>query len=300
MAQKPHDIGFPEMIDHSPFADIVALVFQDSPRAFNPNLVLYKDPGTAKQVDIEERDENWYWKYVYSQSMGSYKPAHLVRSSPPLVLQPGEVLECGIGLSANAKQPLAITAEDLTRFHRIAQAIRQGDDGRPIPTHWLADTVSFVREMRLCPRYEGLSEVEFFEPLFYKSGNVRFNNLDTMRVTGSRAKKDAWLICLGILMFAYGGIHLAAWSFHFPTLAEAIIWKVSCILPFCIYLFWNIWECIDYDSGSGVVEMVGRWSVASVILFCRMFLVIESFISLRSVPIGVYWTPAWLEMIPHI
>jgi hypothetical protein len=32
----------------------------------------------------------------------------------------------------------------------------------------------------------------------------------------------------------------------------------------------------------------------------RIYLVVESFISLRSVPIGVYWTPSWLQMIPHL
>ena len=32
----------------------------------------------------------------------------------------------------------------------------------------------------------------------------------------------------------------------------------------------------------------------------RGFLVIDSFISLRALPIGAYWTPSWLQMIPHI
>jgi len=32
----------------------------------------------------------------------------------------------------------------------------------------------------------------------------------------------------------------------------------------------------------------------------RVFVVVESFISLRKVPIGVYWSPPWLQMIPHL
>jgi hypothetical protein len=31
----------------------------------------------------------------------------------------------------------------------------------------------------------------------------------------------------------------------------------------------------------------------------RLYIVIESFLSLRRVPIGVYYTPSWLQMVPH-
>ena len=37
-----------------------------------------------------------------------------------------------------------------------------------------------------------------------------------------------------------------------------------------------------------------------VYILGRVFLVVESFVSLRSVPIGVYLTPGWLQMIPHL
>jgi hypothetical protein len=32
----------------------------------------------------------------------------------------------------------------------------------------------------------------------------------------------------------------------------------------------------------------------------RFFIVVESFISLRHVPIGVYATPAWIQTLPHL
>ncbi|KAK3936520.1 hypothetical protein QBC46DRAFT_419077 [Diplogelasinospora grovesii] len=35
-------------------------------------------------------------------------------------------------------------------------------------------------------------------------------------------------------------------------------------------------------------------------MLARTYQIVESFVSLRSVPIGVFWTPSWIQMLPHI
>ena len=40
--------------------------------------------------------------------------------------------------------------------------------------------------------------------------------------------------------------------------------------------------------------------IFSIYITARGFIVVESFISLRALPIGVFVTPAWLQMIPQL
>jgi len=94
---------------------------------------------------------------------------------------------------------------------------------------------------------------------------------------------------------AYGGVHLAAWGFEFPTRGEMWAWRVSSlwIAGFVLYLL-----------GIGVMNtLLGIMSV-----MVRSTLGLKTLGSttrhlvgiLYNVPIGVYWTPAWLQMISHV
>jgi len=110
------------------------------------------------------------------------------------------------------------------------------------------------------------------------------------------------------LPIVYSGIHLSAWNFEFPTAAEATTWKVSCIaiasgIP-CYFIFWIAFFMLKSIT---VISRVAPRSLRILLrltfflmIAFRTFIVVESFISLRSVPIGVYWTPSWIQMIPHI
>jgi hypothetical protein len=116
---------------------------------------------------------------------------------------------------------------------------------------------------------------------------------------------------LFVLSPLYGGIHLTAWNFKFPSHTEMILWKVSCliiigyfvatfVLLFCIGL---LLACVP-----GRVESTAGYIVIGVIvilssfpyILSRLYIVAESFISLRYVPIGVYSAVPWVQNIPHI
>ncbi|KAI9675860.1 MAG: hypothetical protein M1822_008869 [Bathelium mastoideum] len=134
------------------------------------------------------------------------------------------------------------------------------------------------------------------------------------------------------LLALYGGVHFSVRNEHFPTRSELLIWLVSCYillgaaaLVFPITTSAQILRQICHDTDDGQPERIlnppvdffflCHWEADSVIIGCvsimwacifgllytfaRLFLVIESFISLRSVPLGVYYTPNWTGYLPH-
>lgn len=111
----------------------------------------------------------------------------------------------------------------------------------------------------------------------------------------------SFAILLG-LMTAYGGIHLSVWSYDFPTEKERWLWRVASM---------NVaafgWGYLLLALFSTQLRHESQWLILIVffvfVLLCvasRIFIVVESFISLRTVPIGVYAAIPWAQYIPHI
>ena len=114
------------------------------------------------------------------------------------------------------------------------------------------------------------------------------------------------LILLVALPLIYGGIHLTTWNFHFASQTEHLLWKIACIdimgtIPLGVTLFMCIMRIqIDLDF---LYEYI-PWIIFPPLFICyaisRIYIVVESFISLRHVPIGVYAAIPWVQDIPHI
>jgi hypothetical protein len=122
---------------------------------------------------------------------------------------------------------------------------------------------------------------------------------------------------LWLANFCYGGIHAAAWNDHFPSVTEKWIWR-SCAsyIGFCGGLwvllnfivskyprlneFWERW--MDGEKnwlesfGLGVIVFLCGFSL----VFSRMFIVIEAFISIRELTVESYQTPRWTSVFPHL
>jgi hypothetical protein len=135
-------------------------------------------------------------------------------------------------------------------------------------------------------------------------------------------------VVLGILVVlcaAYGGVHLSTWNFDFPTPLEKKLWKISCISTVAGSLLapgFSFWFEKVFDEGGFIDGTIGTitdvWSgmdgidrllallgsfamlFSPLLLASRLFLVVESFVSLRDVPSGVYATVPWAQYIPHI
>ncbi len=102
-----------------------------------------------------------------------------------------------------------------------------------------------------------------------------------------------WLL-LFFFTLAYGAAHMAALTLEFPTEIEYELWLVSAcflIASFCVWFM--------FSTRSPWLANLARWLVILCFAASRLYIVVEAFISLRAVPIGVYRTPAWIEMMFH-
>jgi hypothetical protein len=115
-----------------------------------------------------------------------------------------------------------------------------------------------------------------------------------------------------LVQAAYAGAHLGALSIMFPSQKERLLWEISCYILFAttalsgIGIFpITISEFYFGDYFSKFAENFFFWTlifIVPVILCARAYIVVESFISLRQVPVGVYQTPQGniMDYVPHL
>jgi hypothetical protein len=125
-----------------------------------------------------------------------------------------------------------------------------------------------------------------------------------------------------LTLTVYGAVHLTAWNSHFPTQTEQWLWRSSAIflagtavisplvlesvekMDFKNHLDpgnWFAWWILFFSYSVGLILLfLVVFAGGAAYMFARFFLVIESFIGLRSVPAGVYALVPWSNYIPHI
>ena len=135
-------------------------------------------------------------------------------------------------------------------------------------------------------------------------------------------RNKGFLLILVLLSLVYGGVHLATWNFAFASKTEHLLWKIACIdimatVPIgvpCLlgfdFLILGIGMLARSIFRSATIEEVDvfRQPLLLAILYTfsvayalsRIYLVAESFIGLRHVPIGVYAAVPWVQAIPHV
>jgi hypothetical protein len=172
------------------------------------------------------------------------------------------------------------------------------------------------------------------EPLDYRDGRLEeeISNWPSKGLLSGRTFLPP--VAIAISTALYGGLHAAAWHSFFPTEVEKWFWRVSSMviaasgLLFAYGMVSNrLWisifpsayrpsvrwaaralewvmELLSLD-GSDFVPMTRfgvrvYTSLGACCVISRLYLVVESFISLRKVPVEVYQTPDWTQWIPHL
>ena len=132
--------------------------------------------------------------------------------------------------------------------------------------------------------------------------------LSTSGLSKSKNKRRWELViaCLGSAIYA--GVHLTVQKGHFPSNLERILWKASAFpivgLPFMYFaiFFWAKLHEKERIGVRGWGWLIFYW-LKEILLVCwvlaRAYLVVESFASLRSLPVGSYDTVSWVSLIPH-
>ncbi|KAL8996273.1 MAG: hypothetical protein Q9169_004158 [Polycauliona sp. 2 TL-2023] len=128
------------------------------------------------------------------------------------------------------------------------------------------------------------------------------------------------IAALTICMF-YGAAHATAWTFIFPTDVERLLWRIACVDTIAgvvsLLAFFSI-VVFQHEHGHkqllksflsrepGIMPLLYRSLVGVGVLnfpfwiLSRMYIIVETFISLRHVEMGVYQTVEWTDYIPHL
>lgn len=119
------------------------------------------------------------------------------------------------------------------------------------------------------------------------------------RLWRSRAKLWREAVAISLVGLLYGGVHLAAWRNRFPTEAEQMLWRVAAAIT---AVGWSGFVLSLWLGKHPLLrKMCGVLFGICVIpcLFVRVYLLAESFISLRMLPKKSYDVNVWSELWPH-
>jgi hypothetical protein len=118
------------------------------------------------------------------------------------------------------------------------------------------------------------------------------------------------LLPLSLWSLLFGGIHCAAWNFSFPSPTEQLLWKIAAVFATVsvpIFMLLHVATTVVYQFISDT-EQIDSEVFGSVMLailvpiytISRLYLVVEVFIALRSLPPACYETVVWSKFLPHV
>jgi len=136
-------------------------------------------------------------------------------------------------------------------------------------------------------------------------------SIENLAIKGNLAEVDESANVVGgfmvMLTVVYGGINAAAWNAQFPSNTEQMMWRIaSCWVMgggLLIAVFGALGQLCDHGAMQGYAGLV--FGLICLMLFgiyaaARSFLIIEAFISVRSLPAEAYNTVDWINAVPHI
>ncbi|KAK0516317.1 hypothetical protein JMJ35_000920 [Cladonia borealis] len=112
---------------------------------------------------------------------------------------------------------------------------------------------------------------------------------------------------LGLLLGSaiFGGIHLAAWNFHYPTRTEQLLWRIASLWCTCfclvVTLIIIIKEKVEDALPFSLDTLENKVIELSLILYvvARLYLLVEIFRTLFFLPPSAYIS-TWATNVPHV
>jgi hypothetical protein len=145
-------------------------------------------------------------------------------------------------------------------------------------------------------------------------GSIFLQDINERLRRGSRIQNDAmeeeednengWVVTLALTLGAalFGGIHIGAWNFDFPSRIELIFWRCASVYSAAYgpgLLVYGI--VIDWFFGENK-EKINKIFVpllTFLYIIARLYLLIDIFRTLCFLPPGAY-TATWATNIPHV
>ncbi|KAI5819294.1 hypothetical protein BZA77DRAFT_276262 [Pyronema omphalodes] len=108
-----------------------------------------------------------------------------------------------------------------------------------------------------------------------------------------------------VLGVFYGAMHMLKWnSDWFPTPIEHLLWKIACVAGSAAVLPIGVMSLIPFISSRHnyyriflLILCTCLWVLFGI---ARFYIIAESFISLRKLPVEAYEMPSWTNSMPHI
>ena len=121
------------------------------------------------------------------------------------------------------------------------------------------------------------------------------------------------ILIVSIPTAAFSLLHLIAWHFEFPTEAELLLWRWTCVSMTILLGTYCVTEAASIIAEgyttTGLTTLKGyklRWPtntlffVPGFLYMCaRMIVLVEIVISLRLLPVGCFETVQWTQIIAH-
>ncbi|KIJ33861.1 hypothetical protein M422DRAFT_182800 [Sphaerobolus stellatus SS14] len=101
----------------------------------------------------------------------------------------------------------------------------------------------------------------------------------------------------------FGGLHLIGWSFNFPSRVEMLAWRISgCVIATMPAWFTPLMVLFHRYENDEIGKVFA--AILHLLFFMyitgRLFLAVESLISLRQLPPSAFENVDWLSLIPHV
>ena len=107
------------------------------------------------------------------------------------------------------------------------------------------------------------------------------------------------LIVLGVGV-CFGAIHCIAWGFSFPTYAELLMWRISCVVITAVPVYIFLGSALSVWLKNMGITLISILPAGILYILARAITLTLVFTSLRDLPPGAYETVRWTTFIPHL
>lgn len=110
-------------------------------------------------------------------------------------------------------------------------------------------------------------------------------------------------IATSVITMLFGAVHCFAWSFHFPSETEQLLWRIASLTTTASPVVWAAlfakFLMSDVDVVTDVLSILAFIAVP-IYLVARAMMLVLAMLGLRSLSSAAYETVYWTTFIPHV
>ncbi|KAI2632947.1 hypothetical protein GGS21DRAFT_148400 [Xylaria nigripes] len=186
--------------------------------------------------------------------------------------------------------------------------------GKAAETSWVDTPMDFVEK----PQWDGWARASHLNHFGLQKRPIERIPDDFVTPPSGRQSIIVWVVST-----VHAGVHIAGWSFSFPTQAESMIWRAASLLllffmftggaipvvstkPWFDFKFTLLWVWVRKTRTQSptwtqqhILRFISDFAYVLYII-ARLLIFVEIFISFRSLPASAYQTVDWTGFLPHV